>query len=251
MRKSLFILPLILLIHFSMLYCKKKESVAPPDDTAPVDTTERTYEADDVNIQYSGRISFANPKRPKFSAPGVYIKAKFKGNSCTVLFQDQLLWGNRNYYNVIIDDTIIVKITPVAAVTSYLAAAGIAYGTHTVTFIKRTESGIGTCEFFGFKFGGEILTPDPKPVRKIQFIGNSISCGSGIEAANGSAQCSEDGWGQPYHNSYYAFGPVLARDLNAEYHLTSVSGIGLIRNYSDLYDARPMPQVYNLLYLEQ
>ncbi|HVU84722.1 MAG TPA: hypothetical protein VHC50_07765, partial [Puia sp.] len=37
------------------------------------------FEADDRNIQYVGRIDFTNPKRPKFWAPGVYIKTKFKG----------------------------------------------------------------------------------------------------------------------------------------------------------------------------
>jgi hypothetical protein len=229
--------------------CKKKSNGADSDDIIPTDTTTHFYKADNANIQYSGRISFANPLRPKFSAPGVYIKAKFKGTSCTVYFQDQFLWGGRNYYDVIIDDKHTYKITPVSGVTQYKVTSKLKEGNHTVTFVKRTEAGIGNCEFLGFRFG-KILTPDPKPTRKMQFIGNSISCGSGIEVANGSSQCSEDGWGQPYHNNYLAFGPVMARTLNAEYHSTAVSGIGMYRNYSAQYDGRTMPQVYDLLYQE-
>jgi len=45
--------------------------------------------------------------------------------------------------------------------------------------------------------------------------------------------------------------PVLARNLNADYHVSAVSGIGLVRNYSFQYDARPLPEVYDLLYFEQ
>jgi hypothetical protein len=232
-----------------LLNCtKKKTDPEPGNNTTETDTTTYIYHADNNKIQYSGRISFADPKKPKFSAPGVYIKAKFKGTSCTVFFNDQFLWGGKNYYDVIIDN-ITYKVTPVAGVSMYKIASNLSNGTHTVTFVKRTESSIGNCEFLGFRFG-EIQSLPAKPTRKMQFIGNSISCGSGNEAANNSAQCSEDGWGQPYHNNYLAFGPVMARTLNAEYHVTAVSGIGAYRNYSGQYDARTMPQVYDLLYLE-
>ncbi|MCY0993438.1 SGNH/GDSL hydrolase family protein [Nannocystis sp. ILAH1] len=88
------------------------------------------------------------------------------------------------------------------------------------------------------------------------FIGDSITVGSGNEAANNSPECSADsygnpgGWGQPYHNNWRSYGAVAARSLDAEYHVTAVSGIGLVRNYSFLYDARPMPAVYDLMFLE-
>ncbi len=239
---------MLLISGLFLANCKKKSSDPGPDVTTGTDTTTHFYTASNPNIQYSGRISFTDPEKPKFSAPGVYIKAKFKGTSCTVFFNDQFLWGGKNYYDVIIDTT-TYKITPVAGVSMYKVVSNLKYGTHTVKFVKRTEATIGNCEFLGFRFG-KMLTPDPKPTRKMQFIGNSISCGSGIEAANGSADCSADGWGQPFHNNYLAFGPVMARTLNAEYHCTAVSGIGVYRNYSAQYDGRTMPQVYDLLYQE-
>jgi lysophospholipase L1-like esterase len=134
--------------------------------------------------------------------------------------------------------------------TTFVLASDLEPGEHTVTLAKRTESSIGYAEFGGFTFTGEILPPPERPSRRIVFIGDSITCGSGSEAKNGSPECEEDGWGQPYNNAYKAYGPVLARALDAEYQLTAVSGIGLVRNYSSMYDARPMPEVYDLTFLE-
>ena len=41
------------------------------------------------------------------------------------------------------------------------------------------------------------------------------------------------GWGVPYNNARLAFGSLVAENLDADYHVTAVSGIGLVRNYSD------------------
>ena len=71
-----------------------------------------------------------------------------------------------------------------------------------------------------------------------------------MEAVNGSAQCA-DTYGEAYQNASLSYGAVAARALNAEYHITAVSGIGLVQNYSQTWDARAMPQVYDLLYIEQ
>ncbi|WP_437531776.1 SGNH/GDSL hydrolase family protein [Sorangium sp. So ce726] len=217
----------------------------------PVDTTERAYAADDSNIQYSGRIDFSDPKKPRFSTPGVTIQANFRGSSVAVTLDDEHKWDKYfNYIDVIVDDGPAKKIQLLADATDYEVASDLPYGEHKVTVVKRTEASIGYAEFLGFKFGGEIQAPPQKPSRKIEFIGDSITCGSGIEAANNSPQCEEDGWGQPYHNARLSYGAVVARELGAEYHVTAVSGIGLVRNYSFEYDARPMPEVYDLLFPE-
>ena len=47
-------------------------------DEAP-DTTLRTYEADDPNLQYTGRIDWMNPKQPRFSLGATYLTARFRG----------------------------------------------------------------------------------------------------------------------------------------------------------------------------
>lgn len=227
------------------------------EDTGAMDLSPKTYDADDPNIQYSGRIDFTDPKTPMFSAPGVYIKTHFKGVAAAVLLEDQFIYDvNRNFYEVVIDDDPSFKLAPEKGVSRYVVAEGLENVEHSVTIIKRTESGLGWTKFRGFEFSGEIADPPAKPGRRMVFIGDSITCGSGNEAANNSWECSQDsygnggGWGQPYHNNWKSYGAIAARTLGAEYHVTAVSGIGLVRNYSFLYDARPMPQVYDLMFLE-
>ncbi len=220
-----------------------------PDLPAP---EEHAYDADDPLIQYMGRIDWTDPKAPRFAASAVELHVEFTGTGASVKILDEGRYGtNKNYFEVLVDDEPAVKLQALKTQTSYEVAKDLPNAKHTLTVAKRTEAGVGYASFMGLTIQGELTEPPAKPERRIEIIGDSISCGSGNEAENGSEQCSEDGWGQPYHNGYLAYGPVMARALDAEYHVTAVSGIGLIRNYSSMYDARPMPEVYDLMYYEE
>jgi len=212
----------------------------------------RSYEADDPKLQYMGRIDWTNPKAPRFASPAVQLKARFVGTGATIKIGDENRYGNnKNYFEVLVDDAPAVKLTALKSQTDYVVAENLPNGEHTITIAKRTEASIGYSSFLGLDVVGELLELPAAPTRRVEIIGDSISCGAGNEAANNSPQCMEDGWGQPYHNGYLAFGPLMARSLDAQYHVTAVSGIGLLRNYSTQYDARPMPEVYDLLYTEE
>ncbi|HEY1021082.1 MAG TPA: SGNH/GDSL hydrolase family protein, partial [Flavisolibacter sp.] len=73
----------------------------------------------------------------------------------------------------------------------------------------------------------------------IEFIGNSITCGA---AADPSDVPCGTGVYHDQHNAYLAYGPQVARALNANFLLSSVSGIGVYRNWNS--DGPTMPQVY-------
>jgi lysophospholipase L1-like esterase len=239
--------------------CAPKLAASPTPDLAQTetrasDTTLRSCLPDDPDILYTGRIDFSDARVPKFSAPGVYIQARFRGTGVSVRLSDEFQYGtNRNYYDAVIDDSKVVKIapTPTSSSNTYPIASDLANTEHTLTLVKRTEASIGFGQFLGFELNGEILPAPARPRRRMEFIGDSITCGTGDEAENNSPQCTEDGWGQPYNNVRVAFGPVIAKTYGAEYQISAVSGIGLVRNYSFQYDPRPMPEVYDLLYFEQ
>jgi len=223
-----------------------------PNPTATFDASPHTYAADHPGTLYFGRIDFSDPKKPVFSAPGVVIQANFHGTGAAVLLQDEFKYGtNRNYYDAFIDGTTVVKIAPEQNVTRFEVAIDLPEADHSLALVKRTEASIGKCTFLGFEFAGSIGPAPARPARRLEFIGNSITCGTGDEAMVNSPQCTEDGWGQPYNNARLSYGPVLSRSLNAEYHLSAVSGIGMVRNYSFRYDDRPMPEVYDSLFFEQ
>ena len=64
----------------------------------------KLFKADNSRIQYVGRINFSNPRAPRIWSPGVYIKAKFAGNRCEILINDEVSGNNHNYLEIIIDD---------------------------------------------------------------------------------------------------------------------------------------------------
>lgn len=208
----------------------------------------RTIAPPDPRISYTGRIDFSDPSRPRFGSSASEVRARFTGSTISVLIQDEFRYGHRNYYDAIVDGGAPRKISPAQDTQEYPVAAGLPPGEHTIVLVKRTEAGIGWGEFLGFRLDGDLLEAPPPSRRRIEFIGDSITAGSGDEAADGSSECQEDGYGQPYENAYLSYGPVLARALGADDVVTAVSGIGVVRNYGHGSDQRTMPQVYDLTF---
>lgn len=190
----------------------------------------RPVEADNPNFQYVGRIDFTDPKKPRFWAPGVYIATKFRGTFCDLMINDQVLWGtSHNYLEIVIDGNIQKRIQTTGKENTIRIAEGLSEGEHTLLICKDTEAGIGYLEFVGL-LCDEVLAPDPLPERKIEFIGNSITCGYGND--DSEIACGTANW-YDQHNAYMAYGPVVARRLNAQWVLSSVSGIGMIHSCCD------------------
>ncbi|MEO6723043.1 MAG: SGNH/GDSL hydrolase family protein [Ferruginibacter sp.] len=200
----------------------------------------KLFEADNQYYQYVGRIDFSDKKMPRFWSPGVYIKAGFKGSFCQLIINDQELWGkNHNYLEIQIDDQEPKRIQTTGKLNTISIAEGLGNGNHTVIICKNTESNIGWIEFVGLKC--EDLLPLPAlPERRIEFIGNSITCSAGSDQS--LVPCGKGVW-HDQHNAYMGYGPVVARSLDAQWVLSAVSGIGLIHSCCGL--TITMPQVFD------
>ncbi len=204
-------------IIFFLIFCTGSQ---PSDDLY-------LFTADNPLYQFVGRIDFHNKKLPRYWSPGVYITAKFKGSECELLVNDQELWGkNHNYIEIKVDDNKPFKVQTKQKDNVIKIATGLSAGEHTVVICKNTESNIGYLEFVGLRC--KALLPLPaKPKRKIEFIGNSITCGTGSDQSD--IPCGKGVW-QDQHNAYLSYGPTIARQLNAQWSLSAVSGIGLIHS---------------------
>ena len=64
------------------------------------------------------------------------------------------------------------------------------------------------------------------PERRIEFIGNSITCGYGVESENPS-----DPFTYETENHFYTYAARTARALKAQHLVVARSGIGVYRNY--------------------
>ncbi|MGA9294032.1 MAG: SGNH/GDSL hydrolase family protein [Ignavibacteriaceae bacterium] len=196
-------------------------------------------DADDPFIQYTGRFDFSNPKKVVYDWAGVYITARFEGTSCSIRLDD-----TKNEYAVIIDDH-APRLLKTNEDTIYEVASGLKESVpHIIMIQKRTEPLVGKGIFMGFILdkGKKLLTPPKRPGRRIEFIGNSITSGYGVEGKNHDCHFSVE-----TENACMSYAAITARALNADYSLVSYSGRGVVRNYGDKNKTsiNPMPSLYD------
>lgn len=188
----------------------------------------------DPNISYEGRILYRTDAA-ELSWPGTTATIQFDGTTVAAVLQDL---DTANYYNVIIDNQLISKIHTEKEKKSYILASGLAEGKHQLQLFKRTEWDKGKTLFFGFKLpqGTKLLPPPAPKKRKIEFYGNSITCGYAIEDNTG-----QDRWYGYFQNNYLTYAAITARHFDAEYYCNSKSGIGIVVSWFPFI----MPDIYD------
>ncbi len=195
--------------------------------------------ADNANLQYTGRIDFADQAAPVISWPGTSIEGNFTGSTLAVTLDDQY---GKNWFNVFIDGKLDqpVIISAAKGGKTYEVATGLPAGPHRFLITKRTEGEEGATVFRGLELadGGKLLAPPPRKARKIAFFGDSITSGMGNESPDdGPDDKLKD------KNNFMAYDAITARALDAEMHVVSQSGIGVMISWFPF----TMPQFYDQL----
>lgn len=94
--------------------------------------------------------------------------------------------------------------------------------------------------------GGKLLPPPKAQEKLIQFIGDSITCGYGIEG-----KVEVDVFNTAQENPWNAYACQTARSLHMDFELVSWSGNGIISHYVDEWINEPrhdspwMPELYS------
>ena len=191
------------------------------------------------DVHFIGRHDTSDPTsvRADWSASSVY--ATFEGTGVSARVD-----GADNYFEVFIDGTrtATVHFVPGPAGNSakdLVLASGLASGRHTVQLVRRTEAFFNPSAFLGFTVSGGALVATVYPFqRRLEVIGDSITCGYGIEGAN--AFCAFSGETENAANTYAA---QTARHFNAALSVVAFSGKGMHHNLN--YDPTPtVPQLY-------
>jgi len=195
------------------------------------------FTADDPNIEYIGRFDFSRPRVVRFDWPGVQIGTNFSGTFCAIKLKD-----GKNDYNIFIDGK-LYRVLRTKADSIYTLADDLEDIKHSLLITKRTEGDHSIASFEGFILNKDdsLYSIVDKKKRKIEFIGDSFVAGLGSEGKTPDCLFSRE-----TDNNYIAFGPVLAKRLNADYSIIAISGIGVVRNDGDtiLTSKRPLPYYY-------
>ncbi|HQY62716.1 MAG: hypothetical protein IPQ09_07445 [Myxococcales bacterium] len=169
----------------------------------------------------------------QFAWSGSEITARFKGSGLAVTLE--LLPPPDAEYDPAKDDRVFTSwvdgkaslVASKAGKNRYQLASGLdPNAVHEVVLHREFEAAGGLSVFHGFEPapGGELLPPRVR-TRRIEIIGDSISCGYGVLGADGACPFT---YGTQRHSLSY--GALAARTLDADLTSVCVSGKGLTRN---------------------
>jgi len=188
--------------------------------------------ATDPLIHYNGRIR-PDAEYVRLEWPGTSVKLSFTGSELSVYLRDE---HGKNRFNVLIDGKVTDILSPDSIRREYVMAKGLSQGNHTAELFKRTEAGMGGTLLFQFKLQDKAnLINTPVKEHRIEFYGNSITCGMAI------GDTLKDGVDE---NNFLAYGAVAARLLDADYNCIAKSGIGLMVSWFP----EIMPEIFDRVY---
>jgi hypothetical protein len=203
----------------------------------------RFFPAGSKEFRYVGRFDLSHKKKPRCWNPGAYMEVGFSGTFLEIEIDDEMRYGGHNYIGIVLDG-VPKRIKLTANKNVILVSDSLADKPHTLLICKNTESAMGYIEFAGISCRELISLPAKK--RRIELIGDSITCGNGCDTTD--IGCGQGTW-YDQHNAYLSFGPTVARRFNADWQLSSVSGIGMTRSCCGLETT--MPKVFGKINFDE
>ncbi|WP_243345497.1 SGNH/GDSL hydrolase family protein [Parabacteroides sp. FAFU027] len=189
------------------------------------------------NITYMGRIGMESNQYAELYWPGSSISINFKGTEIKGTFKNV---KEETYFFVIVDgdDSNPVKIKPDTIKSTIVLAKGLKNKKHTLQVFKLTNNTTFS-RFYGFELadGSKILPASPLPKRKIEFYGNSITAGHGVDVKAGNP----DSGSSALFNNYWTYAARTARHYHSQYSCIARSGIGIMVSWFP----EIMPEIYD------
>jgi hypothetical protein len=198
-------------------------------------------ESNNPQISITGRYEKTPYNSLRFSFPGISIKLRIKNACILARMQDFGVDGMNNHFNIIVDGEIqsVIKLSNEQKDISIFEKHDDNW--HTIELFKRTESLVGECEFFGFLVDEDAIIETVEETKiLIEFIGDSITCGYGIEANRASDEFKDS-----TENAWLSYASVAARALKARHTMICFSGKGVYRNWaSEPFEGTNMSEIY-------
>lgn len=206
------------------------------------------FQATEDRVKLTGRTLFAEGTR-YLGFSGSSIAFTYTGKRASAfLWTDAENWGEelKGYLAVYVDD----EEEPVRRICLektglYLLFESEEEKLTTIRIVKYSEAAFGKCGVRYLEIDTELLcAPPAAKERRMEIIGDSITCGYGVEAQNELQPFRTD-----TENPDKSYSLLTAGALEAEVNLVSWSGNGIISGFVDETATAPsekwlMPEVY-------
>ena len=166
-----------------------------------------------------------------FSLSGAGVEFCFEGKKCTFVLRSDSIYNEEMHqarFAVYVNDTMVVddvmdcEEKEVCAIDSDVETKCV------IRLIKLSESSDSTMGIKDIVCDEKaVLSPTEKKKLAIEFIGDSITCGYGVDGT------LEDTYSTHNENVTKAYAYLTAQALEADYSMVSYSGHGIISGYTD------------------
>ncbi len=178
-------------------------------------------------LMFSGRIDERNPEKPEFVFPASSLSFRFFGREARLYVTNRNAYWN-NAAGAIVDGVQKRFDLNNEGVTELVLLQEEKDGEHDILFFKRMDG----ChemvlEELQLSQGARLLPPPEMPRRRIEIYGDSVSAGEVSEAVHCIGRPDPEHQGE-FSNSWYSYGWILARKLNASLHDIAQGGIALM-----------------------
>lgn len=192
--------------------------------------------ADASQVQIEGRYASLAEGGICQGFPGVVTRVRFDGSSLSMKAESS---SEEVYIDISVDGGENEYLQLKQGVQELELFQG-EDGVHLVEITKRTQTWPGLLTILSFDCpDGQFVEPLPLPVKKLLFIGDSITCG---EACDIREEFPNNG--RILDSGYLAYGKVISRTLKTQCHLISYGGQGVIRNWQGNRNSTNAPIFY-------
>jgi lysophospholipase L1-like esterase len=184
------------------------------------------------HVHFVGRHEPLPSGGARFGWSGTGFVVRFQGTAARVRMDDP-----SGFFTVVVDGQMQSRLETSSGEALYELATGLSAGEHVVEVYRRAEGFFGATRVIEVEIDGTLLPP-PVVGRRIEVLGDSITCGYGNEGADQYCNFSSD-----TENHYQTYAAIAARALDAELSAIAWSGKGVIFNYGD-DTTEPLPSLF-------
>lgn len=228
------------------------QGIAETENTSPEDKAmDNIYYATGDNVKLLGRTYMQEDVLwCAFSGTGAEFRVTASKVEVTIVGDNAAgLSGNdKNYARVAIylDGERVIDDMIDAREKTYTVFEGETERDAVISVVKLSETAMSTLGIKSLMIEGSRPVPTAEKDLLIEFVGDSITCGYGVDAGDKS-----DSFSTETEDATRAYAYKTAQALGADYSLVSISGYGVISGYSGDGEtkvaAQTIPQYYDMV----